>query len=108
MMFGEPVTRVTELIGEPRQIERITQGRGARRGRGHRRKIENGKRDHPNSLRYVASIAGYQRAAAADVNPSLWLLAAAYACGESRGRELLAGLSPLRRLSATVRPVQFV
>jgi len=56
-MFGEPIARVAETIGEARQIERIVQGRGPGRGRGHRRQIEDGKRNHPASLRFVASTA---------------------------------------------------
>jgi len=55
MMFGEPIAVIAEAVRETRQIERMTQSPGPGTGRGHRRQIKDGKRDHPASLRMVAS-----------------------------------------------------
>src|SRR5215472_13116987 len=55
MMVGEPIAVIAEAVRETRQIERMTDSPGPGTGRGHRRQIKNGKRDHPASLRMVAS-----------------------------------------------------
>jgi len=60
-MFGNPVSRVAQSVGEPRQIERIVQGDGPRRGRGHWRQVEDGERDQPSSSRIVSGSGGPQR-----------------------------------------------
>ena len=46
VMLGDPIARVAQRIGVTREIEAVVQGLRGRRGRGHRRKIENGKRRH--------------------------------------------------------------
>jgi hypothetical protein len=60
------------------------QGRGAGRGRGDRRQIEDGQWDHAISLRIVASIGSYQRGGLARVNPAILLLGAEDAGGCAR------------------------
>jgi len=37
VMFRDPVALVAQPVGEPRQVERVAQGHGTRRGRGHER-----------------------------------------------------------------------
>ena len=42
VMFGHPIALKTQLIGVPRQIERISQGLGGRGAGGNRGEIEDG------------------------------------------------------------------
>jgi hypothetical protein len=46
VMLGDPIARVAQRIGVAREIEAVVQGLRGRCGRGHRRKIEDGKRRH--------------------------------------------------------------
>src|SRR5437016_14614550 len=72
-MFGKPIARVAQPLGEPRQIQRIMQGRGAGRGRGDRRQIEDGQWDHANSLRMLRAPAAISAPAwPASIPPSCY------------------------------------
>ena len=46
VMLGKPVTRIAEPVGKLRQIEAVAQRGGTRAGRGHKRQVENRKREH--------------------------------------------------------------
>src|SRR5262245_65309294 len=46
VMFGHPIARKTEAIGEPREIEGIAQGLRCRGAGRNWRQIEDGQRDH--------------------------------------------------------------
>ena len=46
VMLGEPEAAVAQLVRALSQAERIAKGLGGRGALGHRRKIENGKRNH--------------------------------------------------------------
>jgi hypothetical protein len=51
MVFGEPVTGVSEALGVPREINGLAQRVGRGETGAHRREIENGERDHAQAMR---------------------------------------------------------
>jgi hypothetical protein len=49
VMLGEPIARVAEVIGKPREVERISQRSRSGGGGGHRRQIKDGQRNQAGS-----------------------------------------------------------
>jgi hypothetical protein len=70
MMLGEPIALVAERIRQPRQIERVAQGRRSRRGRGDGRQVEDGKRNQALAARNIRFKRKNVGASACPVNPT--------------------------------------